>query len=734
MFRAVSAGASPNGASGAGRGGSIVRDGGRLPFGILLRQLRIAAGLSQEALAERARISLDTIGALERGRRQAPHRETLALICDGLGLVPDDRARLETAAAASRKVGLPRINETDRIAGPVGNAEAAAQAEAPHNLPYALNSFRGRESDLEALTKLLHARRLLTLHGAGGVGKTRLAIEAAHALLAWDGFRDGVWFVDMAAVADPEAVSASVAHTLGLREIPNEPALDSIVDALREQRVLLVLDNCEHVLDWIAHIAQRIAQTCPSVRVLVTSREALDTDGELVYQVEPLALPPRGVSRDERVRPLDELRESPAVQLFLDRAADADPRFFLASAVSDPEAIAEICERLDGLPLTLELAAARVRDLTLREICGALDSRFSLLARGKRTAQHKHRTLRAMLEWSYTLLSEGEKRVFRRLGVFAGSWNVSAAVAVCGEAPEVVRDAVATLVSKSLVTVVHASQEPRHYRLLETLRAFARALAVESGEDADLARHHAEYFRDRAQVAAAAWRAQPEIDSRAAFGALLADIADVRAALDWSVAERHDVVLGAELTSVLADAWAEFGLDGEGLRRLHAARVALGAEGVTRRAPSLRVREAVVEPAATADATRTIPGEAPAWLSRFSSVRKYRAGDVIFRAGDEARELLYVVCGRVQLVEIGVEVRAHELLGEIAFFSAQNRRTASAVCASEVTVRAIGQDELLELYDGEPAFRLSLVAVFTQRLLQDLESVRDRGGRSSDAR
>jgi predicted ATPase len=240
---------------------------------------------------------------------------------------------------------------------------------------------------------------------------------------------------------------------------------------LRDQQLLLILDSCEHVLEPAARIAQRLAQACASVRVLVTSREALEIDGELVYHVDPLALPPAGLRRVEPPRSLDELRESPAVRLFLDRANDADPHFFLAAAAKDPEAVAEICERLDGLPLTLELAAARVRDLTLREICGALDSRFSLLAHGRRTAQRRHRTLRAMLDWSYTLLSEGEQRVFRRLGVFAGSWTMDAAVAVCGEGPEVTRDGVATLVSKSLVSVVHGVAGPRRYRLLESLRA-----------------------------------------------------------------------------------------------------------------------------------------------------------------------------------------------------------------------------------------------------------------------
>ena len=394
--------------------------GGRLPFGKLLRQFRIAKGLSQEALAERARISLDTVGALERGRRQAPHRETLTLISEGLALTPEEHAGLEAAAAASRRIGHPRINVIDSSATPASQAvahprEAVAHPEVQHSLPHSVNSFHGRERELSELSAFIRSRRLVTLHGVGGVGKTRLAIEAARAQLDWDELRDGIWFVDLGIVADSGAVLASVADVLSAREMPNEPLLETIVDTLRDQRLLLVLDSCEHVLEAAARLVQRLAQACPSVRVLVTSTEALEIDGELVYHVEPLALPRAGARGAERVVPLDELRESAAVQLFIDRANDADPHLFLTAAARYPEAVAEICERLDG-----------VRDLTLPEIRDARDSRFSLLAHGKRTAQQRHRTLRAMLEWSFGLLGEGEQHIFRRLGVFAGTWTVDA--------------------------------------------------------------------------------------------------------------------------------------------------------------------------------------------------------------------------------------------------------------------------------------------------------------------
>jgi predicted ATPase/DNA-binding XRE family transcriptional regulator len=702
-----------------------VTSGGRLPFGKLLREFRIAKGLSQEALAERARISLDTVGALERGRRSAPHRDTLALIAEGLGLGPEERAQLEAAASASSRVGHPRVNQIESAARP---PDAASEQPAPaHNIPYSVNSFFGRDRELGELKELIRSRRLVTVHGVVGVGKTRLVVELARALVNWAEFRDGIWFVDLGVVADPAAVVAGVAHALGVREVPNEPLLEAIVDTLRDERLLLVLDGCEHVLEPAALVAQRLTQSCPAVRIVATSSEALEIDGELVYHVEALQLP--HAARGTEHPSLAELRTSAAVQLFLDRAHDADPHFFLAAAERYPEAVVEICERLDGLPLPLELAAARVRDLTLPEIRDALDSRFNLLARGKRTARQRHRTLRAMLDWSYGLLSEADQRIFRRLGVFTGSWTLDAALAVCGVEPEHTRHGVATLVSKSLATVVHGGGAERRYRLLESVREFARTLAAEQAHDADAARLHAEYYRDRAHAAAAAWRTEPADVARRAFEGLIADIADVRAALDWSVAERHDVVLGAELTSVLADVWAECGLDAEGLRRLNASRTALGLESGPPRLPSLSIREAALEPmAAAVEGDIASSRAAPAWLEAFTLERTYRAGEVIFSAGDDAHELLYIVCGTVALEEIGVELGAHELLGEIAFFSAKNRRTASAVCKTGVTVRAIGQEALVDLYESEPSFRSSLVSVFTQRLLQDLEIMRDREG------
>jgi len=312
------------------------------------------------------------VGALERGRRSAPHRETLALIIEGLALSAEERIQLEAAASASSRVGHPRINQIAQLAP--APEPAASHPELSNNIPHSVNSFFGRERELSELRQLIASRRLVTVHGVVGVGKTRLAVELARALLRWDELRDGIWFVDLGVVTDPAAVSQA-SLTCWRARGSERALLEAIVDAVRDERLLLVLDGCEHVLEPAARIALRLTQACPALRIVVTSSEALEIDGELVYHIEACKLPPEGHATARAS--LDDLRTSAAVQLFLDRAHDADPHSFLAAAQRYPEAVAEICERLDGLPLPLELAAARVRDLTLPEIRDALDSRFS---------------------------------------------------------------------------------------------------------------------------------------------------------------------------------------------------------------------------------------------------------------------------------------------------------------------------------------------------------------------
>jgi non-specific serine/threonine protein kinase len=354
---------------------------------------------------------------------------------------------------------------------------------APNNLPLPVTSFIGREREIDEVKRLLATTRLLTLTGAGGCGKTRLALEvAADALGAYP---DGVWLVELAALADPRSalvpalVPWAVASAVGARERPGSTVTDSLVDHLRTRTLLLVLDNCEHVVGAAAQLVDALLRSCPGLRILATSREALGSAGETTWRVPSLAAPPRSAAGE---LPLEHLTRYEAVRLFVDRARAALPGF----AVTDQSApaLAEICRRLDGIPLAIELAAARVRVFSVEQIAARLDDRFRLLTAGQRTAMPRRRTLRATVDWSYALLSEPERALLRRLSVFAGGWAFEAAEAVAagdGIHPYAVLDLLAQLVDKSLVIAEELRGAVR-YRLLETIRQYARDRLPEAGE------------------------------------------------------------------------------------------------------------------------------------------------------------------------------------------------------------------------------------------------------------
>jgi len=706
-------------------------DARRPPFGSLLRQFRLAAGLSQEFLAERARVSVDTIGALERGARKAPHRETLTLLSDGLGLTRPQHVEFEAAAAASRTVGRPRLGAT------------------PNNLPIPRSSFHGRDRELAELGKLVQARHLITLRGAGGAGKSRLAVEVAREQLGRGVFSDGIWLVELLCVNDPLLVPATIARTLSLGSDDQRSALDVLVAALRNRCALIILDNCDHLLGACAPIARRLGEACPLITILATSREALELDGELQYQVTPLGLPVVSREPTGMRETLDELRCSPAAQVFMDRAEDADPHTFNAAAARDPASVAQICIRLDGLPLALELAAARARDLSLKEIVAGLDARFTLLTHGKRTAFPHHQTLRALLDWSYDDLSPLEKRVFRGLGSFAGSWTAESAAAVSGldEAADDFRESFAALISKSLVVVIREEDVVARYTLLESIRTYARMLLAENGETDKIATRHAQLLRDRALRAEALWLAGFAPTANDAFQSLFNELDEMRAALDWSIGERKDLELGAELTSILADVWGECGLHAEGLQRMEAAETALSRDAAPQLVVPLRFATArmlsrlqlsgavsAAEDAAKPVDSPSAVGDRMGWRHVFDKRRDYRAGDVIFRRFDDAEELFYITSGVVSLEEIGVRIGRGELLGEIAFFSPTKQRTASASCLTDVTVMCIDQSNMLRLYQEDSSFRFYLIQLFARRLIQDLQRTRPQTEREKPIR
>ncbi len=717
----------------------------RSSFGLLLREFRYASGLSQELLAERARISHETIGALERGVRTAPQRETLALLIEGLRLTGAQRQRFEEAAAASRRVGRPRVRVFGADSAQALSANPVRGGPVPNNLPRAVNSFRGRERELAELQQQLQTRRLITLHGAGGSGKTRLALEVARAQLANAGFSDGIWFVDLASLIDRDLVPATIARVLRVGAEPGRLPSQALVQALLERRLLLILDNCEHLLEMCACVVQDLLSACDSVNILATSREALEVDGELRYQVDPLPMP--AVESGGPAGSPARWAESPAFRLFLDRAEEADPRDFPAAAAGDPSTVARICAQLDGLPLALELAAARTQDLSLREIADGVESRFSLLVRGRRAAAPRHQTLRGMLDWSYDLLTERDRSLFRRLAAFTGTWTTAAAVAVCSDTeadgpapearltPEAVRDGVATLISKSLLVVERREREPVRYRFLESTREYARVLLEESGERAVLARRHALYYLDFLRRAGAVWRADGGVTAAESFDKLLAEFHQVEAAAGWAVGEQRDLSVGADLVAVLIDVWVQCSLE------IDLRSGGSGSEAAADREPDPIVPLergiisllSVLEPSDVLKTERE-PGPArrptltvdpsASWVAAFPTRHSYRAGDVLFRKGDDARELLYILSGTVVLEEIAVSVGPHELLGEIAFFSPLKRRTASATCATDVSVLSIALEQMVDLYMQNATFRSHVIRVLTSRLIHDIERVR----------
>ncbi len=371
-----------------------------------------------------------------------------------------------------------------------------AVAEAgPNNLPVPSTSFIGREGQIDEVTRLLAAARLLTLTCAGGCGKTRLALRVGMDVLPV--YPDGVWLVELAALADPALVAQAAARAVNVKKAPGRPVIDSLIDHLRAKTSLLILDNCEHVIEAAARVAEALLRACPGLRILATSREPLRTAGEVTWLVPSLSLPPRSrlVASD-----LDRMMGSEAVRLFADRAQAARPGFALSPA--DGPALQEICLRLDGIPLAIELAAARVRVFSLDQIAARLDDRFRLLTAGPRTVLPRQQTLRATVDWSYALLAEPERSLLRRLSVFAGGWTIEAAETVAAgddiEAHAVI-ELLAALVEKSLVLAEHRDSATR-YRLPETIREYARERLQESGAARATLDRHVAYFLGLAEA------------------------------------------------------------------------------------------------------------------------------------------------------------------------------------------------------------------------------------------
>jgi len=532
-------------------------------FGDLLKYLRRRVGHTQRELSIAVGYSDTQISRMEQNRRPPDAATLAARFIPALHLddEPEWAARLLALAVEARHDDSPTPDATN-------------SSPPPHNLPLQLTSFIGRSKELADVERLLSASRLVTLTGPGGCGKTRLAIQVGMALVRE--YSDGAWLVELAPLADPALVPQTVGVALSIREEGGRPILAMLTDSLRTKNLLLVLDNCEHLVAACAQLVETLLRLCPTLHILATSREALGVAGETTYLVPPLTLPAVN-------RPLDleTLIQSEAGRLFVERAARASPGFAMTD--QDATAVAQVCHRLDGLPLAIELAAVRVKMLTVEQIVERLEDRFHLLTGGSRTALPRHQALSALIEWSYDLLSEAERALLRRLSVFAGGWALEAAEAVCGDGgaggtlqASDVLELLTQLVNKSLVVVEREAGRAARYRMLETIREYALEQLAASGGAETVRRKHAESFLALAQ------EAEPQLAS-AARGVWLERLKvehdNLRAALRWAK-ENGEALIGLQLAGALHWFWWFQGYLSEGRGWAEGALAQTGALGV----------------------------------------------------------------------------------------------------------------------------------------------------------
>jgi len=487
----------------------------------------VQSGLSQQVLAERALISAQAVSALERGFRRAPYRATLERIADALELSNETREMFVQSAHRSRG---PRLVEGDR---------------APlHNLPRQLTSFLGRDAVVAEIADLVATAPLVSIVGTGGAGKTRAAVEVGRRLL--NQFPHGVWFVELAPLSDSALVPQALAGALRVQESPRRSLLDTLIAFLANKRLLIILDNCEHVISQARTVAGSLLNACPTVALLATSREALSITGERTYQIPSLAVP-----RQSRPSPV-EAEKYGAVALFVDRVQAAASRFELT--VENVKPVVEICRRLDGLPLALELAAARASVLSPQEICDRLDRVFDVLTGAPQASVPRHATMRAVIDWSYELLSPQAQQCFERLAVFVGGFTLETATTVCADEnipQQDVLELLSSLIGQSLV-MVDVTHGSARYHLLDATRQYAVEKLVESGERQVLAARHALALLRVAARLDLQWYVASE---QAWFREAEAELDNFRAALEWSLETQNDLRVGCLLAGALARLW-----------------------------------------------------------------------------------------------------------------------------------------------------------------------------------
>src|SRR3989454_524534 len=516
-------------------------------------------------LTRSGRAKVADFGLAKRVEGEAGARDAIVLRA-----MAKDRER-RTARGSEIAAALRSLSDSPSVfAGSVSDAEAAARV--PNNLPVPLTSFVGRQGEMEEVARLLGSARLVTLLGSGGCGKTRLGIQVARNLL--ESLPDGAWVVELAALSDPSLVPQSVAIALGLREESGRPLLEMVAEHLSSRTLLLLIDNCEHLAAACASLVRALLASAPGIRILATSRQGLGVPGENLWRIPSLSVPDPGGAPLNR----QALSRYEAVRLFLDRAAAVQPSF----ALTDQNAwtVAQICGRLDGIPLAIELAAARVKVLPVAQILGRLEDRFRLLTSGSSATLERQQTLRAAVDWSYDLLIEKEQQVFQRVSVFAAGLSLEGAEAVCsgnGIAEEEILDLLAHLVDKSLLTPEEGCEGSARYRLLETLRAYGKERLERAGNWDEYVNRHGEFYRGVAE------RAEHELlgpEQASWLNRLEEEHDNFRQAIE-SAHERGDVARELSICASLWRFWWTRGFWQEGNRRVTKALDAAGGASVT---------------------------------------------------------------------------------------------------------------------------------------------------------
>jgi predicted ATPase/DNA-binding winged helix-turn-helix (wHTH) protein len=578
-----------------------------------------------------------------------------------------DRAMLKTVSGRGyRLLGSWTPQQREATAAAVYSTPTRTSgAPPPNNFPPLITRLIGRTAACQFVRDLVSAYRVVTLTGPGGIGKTSLAIKAVRYLLP--DFEDGAWIVELASLSDPGLVPSTVAATLGLK-LAGEISAESVARAVGGRHLLLVLDNCEHVIDAAANVAETLTRLCPRTTLVATSREILRIDGESVYRVPPLDVPAPGQAAP------DYIMQYSAVELFVARTKALNAGF--SPTAEDLASIATICRHLDGIPLAIEFAAARAAVLSVEGVAAGLHDRFALLTAGRRTALPRQRTLRATLDWSYELLPETERWLLRRLAVFPGGFTIDAAAAVMTDtgfdAPAVL-DGIANLVAKSWVALDKSGAAAR-WTLLETIRAYALEKLAEHAEADVAAQHHALYFRD---LFAPQARGAGSSLSNEDLARHVREIGNVRAALDWSFSPAGDPAIGIDLAAAYAPVWQHLSLMIECRERCERALLSLEPHGTA----NMRLRmELQMNLAAAIFITMGPPEQAKALLTE-----ALETADALNDLNTQARALSTLISiyasrgeyGRAQIAAERIEQIAHRLGNPIYLRFAYQQRGAT---------------------------------------------------------